>query len=355
MSAPSDLAAASADCWFYDGAVAIKRHPRVLIHENGFSLEDGAVFGPYRWEDLLTLDAPARSTLFGLCGQPGWRLGFLGTAPARFAERAAKRPTYGVWVDRLGLGRATICFAFVAAAVVLVALRVPDWLVPLVPTAWENSLGDSMAEAITARRCDTPDGTAALRQLASALDPDRRARRIEVLDLPVVNAVTLPGGHIFVFNGLLENIDSSDALAGVLGHELGHVRHRDGIAALIRRFGISAVLGGFNGRGAGYSRSLLQLSYGRRAEESADQGAIDALRRQHIDPRATASFFAAIAREEGASAAGGWLSTHPDSVIRAAAFRNSADPGADYRPALGRPAWRSLRWICGTAAEADEH
>jgi Zn-dependent protease with chaperone function len=354
MSAPSDLAAAAADCWFYDGAVAIKRHPRILSDANGFSLDDGAMFGPYRWEDLFALDAPAGSTLFGLRGQAGWRLGFMGAAPTSFAERAAKHPTYGSWVDRLGLRRATICFAVVAAAVVLVALRVPDWLAPRVPTAWENRLGDSMAQAITARRCHTPDGTAALRRLAGALDPDGRARRVEVLDLPLVNAVTLPGGHIFVFNGLLENIDSSDALAGVLGHELGHVRHRDGIAALMRQFGLSAVLGGFNGRGAGYSRSLLQLSYGRRAEKAADQAAIDALRRQHIDPRATAGFLATIAKEEGASVAGGWVSTHPDSAARAAAFRNSAVAGENHRPALDRPAWRSLRWICGTAVDADE-
>src|SRR3954471_22877144 len=44
-----------------------------------------------------------------------------------------------------------------------------------------------------------------------------------VLDKPgVVNAFTLPGGHIFVYTGLLQMVDSEAELAGVLGHETAH-------------------------------------------------------------------------------------------------------------------------------------
>ena len=47
-----------------------------------------------------------------------------------------------------------------------------------------------------------------------------------MLDSPVVNAMALPGGYIYITRGMLERINSEDELAGVLGHEIAHVTAR---------------------------------------------------------------------------------------------------------------------------------
>ena len=50
-----------------------------------------------------------------------------------------------------------------------------------------------------------------------------------VLDTPVVNAFALPGGHIYITRGILEMMNSEEELAGVLGHETGHVTARHSV------------------------------------------------------------------------------------------------------------------------------
>ncbi|WP_341873239.1 M48 family metalloprotease [Sphingobium fuliginis] len=54
----------------------------------------------------------------------------------------------------------------------------------------------------------------------------------------------MAGGRIILFDGLVQQAKSADEVAGVLGHELGHVRHRDTMTGLIRQLGLSVVLGG---------------------------------------------------------------------------------------------------------------
>src|SRR5207245_7241326 len=53
------------------------------------------------------------------------------------------------------------------------------------------------------------------------------------------NAVALPGGRIYLFEGLIDKSERVDELAGVLAHEIGHVAHRDGTRAILQSAGIS--------------------------------------------------------------------------------------------------------------------
>src|SRR3989454_10479465 len=48
--------------------------------------------------------------------------------------------------------------------------------------------------------------------------------RFYVVQSPVLNAFAVPGGYVFIFSGLLARVANDDELAGVLGHEMGHVR-----------------------------------------------------------------------------------------------------------------------------------
>ena len=52
--------------------------------------------------------------------------------------------------------------------------------------------------------------------------------QVAVVRRPEPNAITLPGGHIYVFEGLIDKARTPDELAAVVAHEIGHVAHRDG-------------------------------------------------------------------------------------------------------------------------------
>ena len=61
--------------------------------------------------------------------------------------------------------------------------------------------------------------------------------RVVVVNGDMANAFTLPGGTILILNGMLRLTSSSDELAGIVAHEMGHIQHRDALAATSRAVG----------------------------------------------------------------------------------------------------------------------
>ena len=92
------------------------------------------------------------------------------------------------------------------------------------------------------RFCNGPGGQAALDALVRKIDQGKPAVRVHVANIGMVNAVALPGGNIVLFRGLLQEAKSPDEIAGVLGHEIGHVRKRHVVRALMRQAGLSVLL-----------------------------------------------------------------------------------------------------------------
>lgn len=90
----------------------------------------------------------------------------------------------------------------------------------------------------------------------------------KVLNVDEVNAMAAPGGFIYVFRGLIDLMPTDDELAGIIGHEIGHVVKRHSMSQLEKSLGMTILMGGiFGDRGvmlqavalnaivAGYSRS----------------------------------------------------------------------------------------------------
>ena len=79
-------------------------------------------------------------------------------------------------------------------------------------------------------------------RLARASDRPGLVYHFQILDTPVVNAFALPGGFLYVTRGMLEQLNSEDELAHVLGHELAHVTGRHGASmvskALVSRWAV---------------------------------------------------------------------------------------------------------------------
>ena len=347
--------------WHYDGKTAIRHEVELASTDAGFSLvgEEGET-GPYLWRDLVRRDDSPDGPVYGLKDRAGWRICFTGGIPGDVRAHLPEPARYGRWIDRLGFWRASGLFLVASAIFAFGVIRAPDWLAPNIPFAWEKRMGDAMVCDFGGRFCNGPGGQAALDALVRKIDHGQPPVRVHVANLGMVNAVALPGGNIVVFRGLLQEAKSGDEIAGVLGHEIGHVRKRHVVQALMRQAGLSVLLGGFGGDTGGYLNSMLAASYSREAEAEADDYAIGQLKSARVSPDDTADFFARMAAQEAklgsAAAAIGYVSTHPLSQSRERAFRRSKLSGRVYAPILDKAQWDALLDICHNdpAVEKDD-
>jgi predicted Zn-dependent protease len=135
-------------------------------------------------------------------------------------------------------------------------------------------------------------------------------------------------------------------MAGVLAHEIAHVRRRHVTQALIRELGIGALIRLFAGGVGANAEQLVSLSYTRANEAEADADAIAALKRANIDPRPTAALFSRLDKEDGDFDKVEWLNSHPRSKQRARLFAASYQPGRAYQPSLPSADYRVIRQTC---------
>lgn len=354
--------------WHYDGQIAVRREPQLIDDGAMFRLVEGDwTSDSVAYADLVPRDPIGGQPSYGLKKLPGWKIGFFSPPPAGLLDRLPKPRTYGGLIDRFGLWPAAAVCGVLAASALFVVAQTPSLVAKLVPPAVERQLGDAMVGDFGNRACTNEPGRAALAMLTDRLGVrgqqgvrDRRgidASDIIVVNIPINNAVTLPGGRIILFNGLVQDAKSPDEIAGVLGHELGHVAHRDVLESLLRQLGLSVVLGGLDGNIGGYTNMLLSTAYSRSAESRADEFAIETLNQHRISPAPTAGFFRRLEGEKpgpkgSAATLLAYVSSHPVSSQRAERFAQAAKRQKDYRPALDPGQWAALRSIC-TGSKAD--
>jgi Zn-dependent protease with chaperone function len=261
-------------------------------------------------------------------------------------------------------GAATIVGWSLAAAASIIAVvmfGVPlaaDRLTPLVPQAVERRMGDVADGQVKAlfgnKVCNNAAGQAAFTKLvntlreAAGLDPSIQTA---VLATPVPNAFALPGGRVYLFNGLLAKAENPDEIAGVLAHELGHLRHRDGTRNLIYNGGTSFLIGllfgDVTGSGAVIfaSRSLVTASYSREAEQNADNFSVDVMHKLGRPTKAMGELLFRVTGKQGDSSLS-ILASHPMTEDRLKRM-SEIDRPASGPPLLTAAEWDSLKAICG--------
>ena len=253
--------------WHYDGASGIRYEPEILPDADGFRLALAEGAGAHHpWADITYTGEREGAASYGLKHKRGWRIGFIDPVPAEITHRLPRTQKYGGWIDRIGLWPATGAFVVLSAVATLVVFTVPEWLAPFVPNSFEQKLGDALVGDFGGRVCEGPGSRAALDKLVTRIEPKSDNVRVQIANIDMVNAVALPGGNIMIFRGLLQSAKTPDELAGVVGHEMGHVRNRDVMQALLRQMGISILLGGANSNVGGTMNSLVSSTYSREAE-----------------------------------------------------------------------------------------
>ena len=350
---------------YFDGRHA--RAHRVRAHVSGSQL--------YLRGSGIAIAVPLAQVQWPPRGQRGARLAhFANGASLQCADGAA----WDAWAEASGLkasavSRAESSWRWVLGAVAVLVLLVGGmyvWGLPLlsrgvvalVPHSVDEKIGEVALESL-------PDEWLVPTQLPMDQQQRLRAafdRAVQSAFAPGEapaytlrfhksrlgpNAFALPGGHIVMTDELVTLVEGrEDAIVGVLAHELGHVRHRHGMRALVQVTVLSAVsslaFGDFSGLFAGLPVLLGHAGYSRDAEREADGESIRIMLEAGLSPEAMVVFFEKIGtwadekaagkggskgekkgepgkpREE--SALGIAFSSHPADAERIARFREAA-------------------------------
>jgi Zn-dependent protease with chaperone function len=361
-SAADAAAPVRAPVTYLDGTSSRRRNVELkLAGEACEILEGDAVIATWPYADVRRADGPA-GTLRVMCVSAAL-LARLEIRDAALSTELERR-CLALDADLPGAkGVATIVAWSVAALVSIVLMVVfvmpllADRLTPLIPYAVEKRLGEVADKQVKVifdgKLCENPDGKDAFAKLVNTL---RQAGEVDatadaaVISNEIANAIALPGGKIYLFEGLLAKAESVDELAGVLAHELGHVKNRDGLRNLIYNGGTSFLIGLLFGDVTGSSaiifasRELFQASHSRDAERIADKTTIDVMRKLGRSPKPMGEFLLRVTgKEKGKGLA--LISSHPMSEDRLARMsEQDAKPTAP--PLLTASEWAALKAIC---------
>lgn len=225
------------------------------------------------------------------------------------------------------------------------------WVAHRIPLEYERELGAAMLPALASSYCDAPGALRALAELKERLDPDAEVpAELHIIDSSMVNAFALPGGIVVLTDGLLQKAESADEVAGVLAHELEHVRQRHVLSHVVRASLLTTAWSVAVGDYAGLmlldpttAFEIANLRHSREDEAQADAGAALLLDASDISRDGLASFFERI--QEDTDVLPEWLSNHPASAQRARDL-GAKSSHASTRPALGPEAFEALRTAC---------
>ncbi|WP_210464992.1 M48 family metallopeptidase [Rufibacter roseolus] len=144
-------------------------------------------------------------------------------------------------------------------------------------------------------------------------------------DPEIQNAFATPGGHIYVFTGLIKYLDNEDQLAGVLGHEIAHADQRHSIKQLQKQYGISVLTKLILGNETGnleriftqVGGQLVGLKFSRDYEREADEYSVRYLGATDFYAcDGAAGFFQKMQSLEDRGTPPEFISTHPDPANR---------------------------------------
>ncbi len=165
---------------------------------------------------------------------------------------------------------------------------------------------------------------------------------IKIIDEDLINAVSLPGGYVFVFRGLIDKSDSDDEIAGVIAHEVGHITAKHGIKRMQNAYMAIALqiastqAGGRVASGVGLALNSLFMEYSQEDEFEADRLGVKYLKKAGYDPKAMVTFLKKlkIEKEKASPSKYSYWRTHPNISQRISVVNQEITGKLEFRDYL---------------------
>lgn len=258
----------------------------------------------------------------------------------------------------LEFGGLLVGAALITIVIVVALVLSASWLSRYIPFAYEKSLASrlftmDLAKKVLSENQKTPlqlKRTQYLQGLADRITqaqgfPEDMSVTVHYVEENTVNAFATLGGHVVLYSGLVDKLESENALAMLLAHEIAHVRNRDPVVALGRgtalMLGLLAISGTGDASGMAHSvvgdiSLLTALNFSRRQEEAADVLALETVIHLYGHASGAEQLYAILQKESQGKEMPAFFSTHPGSNERYERVRSTI-PENQTAPLIALP------------------
>ncbi len=166
---------------------------------------------------------------------------------------------------------------------------------------------------------------------------------IKIIDEDPINAISLPGGYVYIFRGLIDKIENDDQLAGVIAHEVGHITAKHGVKKMQNAYAAMALqVAAVSSRGTNVANGTnlalasLFLEYSQQAEFEADRLSVKYLKKAGFDPAEMAEFLKIVKREKNKAPLKkfSYWKTHPNLSQRISVVNQAVTGKLEFRDYL---------------------
>lgn len=181
-----------------------------------------------------------------------------------------------------------------------------------------------------------------LDRVAAVCDRKDIAYFIKVIDKDIMNAVSLPGGYVYIFKGLMDKLETDDQIAGVIAHEVAHITARHAVKRIQNAYGAMILQGLATQSNAkvaqGVNFALISLfsEYSQQDEFEADRLGVKYLKKAGYDPNAMVQVLVELRedQEKGPVREYSYWRTHPFIPQRISVVNQAITGKMDFKDYL---------------------
>ncbi len=199
------------------------------------------------------------------------------------------------------------CIGFIIFFYFVLIPPIGEYFATITPIALENELGKNLSEGIQKDLKIDANQSIKIQKYFNALKhkSDYKYTIKIVKDDEQINAFAIPGGHIYIYSGILNKIETYEQLNALLFHEMAHVEYRHTLKSIYRLLSrmmfISLITSDVNSLSAvilDNANSLFALSYSKTLETEADSYSIQKMKENKNDLQGFVSLFKIIEKEQ---------------------------------------------------------
>jgi predicted Zn-dependent protease len=206
-----------------------------------------------------------------------------------------------------------LLIAFLIGIVALVILfywyglpKLADTVAMRIPIETEREFGTRILNSFITQEAIKSEDSEDLQAFFDSLHFDSsHTVKLHLINSNVVNAFALPGGHILVYQGIIDKIEKPEQLAALLGHEYSHIKLRHSMRSMVKGMASGALLSLVIGDASGLMGGLVQnadefrqLNYSREFEKESDDNGMELMYQNNYDLNGMVGLMQVLQTEE---------------------------------------------------------